>query len=154
MSRYLCHLCPSPGSVRSAAIFSSVYSQISVVCESRPPCLLFSTIDAPLRPSSRFQHMAPVTQATASIFKTIDPENYKRYRERSWELDAKPTLRPFPVSQHACFVGNDYLVGLECKLHRDVRDTKDGWVADVAFGDFKEGNLQVLQLGLRSTWNH
>ena len=95
-----------------------------------------------------FQHIAPVMQAIGSLFETIDPENYRRYSERYLELDANTTLRLFTASQHACFVGNACLVGLKCELHRDVRDTEDGWVADVAFGDFDKGNLQVPQLGL------
>lgn len=34
-------------------------------------------------------------------------------------------------------------------LHCDVRNTEDVWIADVAFGDFKGGNLEVPQLGLK-----
>jgi hypothetical protein len=36
-----------------------------------------------------------------------------------------------------------------CSPHRDLRDTLDGWVADVAFGDFEGGYLKVPQVGRR-----
>ena len=80
-----------------------------------------------------FQHIAPVTQAIGSLFETIDPVNYKRYRERSLELNASTPLRLFTASQLACFLGNPCLVGLEAELHRDIRDTEDKWGSGYCF---------------------
>jgi hypothetical protein len=52
-----------------------------------------------------------------------------------------------------CFLGMAILVDLCCKLHRDSQDTIDGWAADVAFGDFQGGYLQVPQIGFQFQLN-
>ena len=95
-----------------------------------------------------FQEMAPITQAMGSLFEVIDPINYNRYKERYNELAASTALSTLTHSQHACFVGNACLVGLLTGLHRDERDTSDGWVSDICFGDFDGGNLEVPQAGV------
>jgi hypothetical protein len=41
------------------------------------------------------------------------------------------------------------LTGLCCSPHRDSKDTIDGWVANIAFGDFEGGYLEVPQVGLQ-----
>jgi hypothetical protein len=38
---------------------------------------------------------------------------------------------------------------MQSVMNRDSRDTMDGWVADMAFGDFKGGYLEVPQVGLQ-----
>jgi hypothetical protein len=47
------------------------------------------------------------------------------------------------------FSGIAILNGLTCAMHLDTRDTGDGWVADMAFGDFQGGLLQVPQTGFQ-----
>jgi hypothetical protein len=41
------------------------------------------------------------------------------------------------------------LTGLCCSPYWDSKDTIDGWVADIAFGDFERGYLKVPQVGLQ-----
>ena len=38
---------------------------------------------------------------------------------------------------------------LESEIHKDTNDIMDGWVADMAWGDFDGGNLEVQGLGLQ-----
>ena len=41
------------------------------------------------------------------------------------------------------------LISLCCGLHRDSQDKVHGWAADMAFGEFEGGFLQVPQLGIQ-----
>ena len=94
-----------------------------------------------------YQRLAPITQAVGALFELVDIINYKSYRKRYLELFKHTPLSQFNFSQYRCFVGNACLVGLQRLLHRDARDSDDGWVADLAFGDFDGGYLQLPQLG-------
>ena len=75
--------------------------------------------------------------------------NFDRYQARWGELTRETGLSQFSVSQKQCFVGAALLAGLEVDVHRDNMDTKDGWVADIAFGELKGGHLQLPHAGLK-----
>jgi hypothetical protein len=48
-----------------------------------------------------------------------------------------------------CFLGMAVLTSLCYSPHQDSKDTMNGWVADMAFGDFERGYLEVPQVGLQ-----
>lgn len=95
----------------------------------------------------------PVTQAIGALFEVIDPDNYERYSANFESMAANTPAKILKTTSRNCFLGMAILVDLCCKLHRDSRDTIDGWAADVAFGDFQGGYLQVPQIGFQFQLN-
>lgn len=95
-----------------------------------------------------FLDLTPVLQAAGAVFEVLDLPNFRRYKGRFDELARTTGLWSFKTTRYACFVGLALLSGLECNAHRDVRDREDGWVADLAFGDFEGGHLQLPHLGV------
>jgi hypothetical protein len=83
------------------------------------------------------------------LYECIDKASYERYRETYKKLADSTPLSVLHTTQRNCWPGMAILVGLCCKMHVDKRDTSDGWVADMAFGDFDGGLLEVPQLGMQ-----
>jgi len=93
--------------------------------------------------------LTPAIQACGALYECIDRENYRRYHDLYSRLAASTPLSLLNTTQRNCWPGMAVLVGLCCTLHVDKRDTVDGWVADMAFGDFDGGLLQIPQIGLQ-----
>ena len=91
----------------------------------------------------------PVTQSVGALFELIDPASYRRYREHFTSFAKSTAARLLETTGRNCFLGTALLSNLRCKPHRDKLDTLDGWVADMAFGDFTGGWLEVPQTGRR-----
>ena len=89
----------------------------------------------------------PITQAVGALFEVIDPLNYRKYSDNFNSMADNTPAKIMRTTSRNCFLGMAILVDLYCKLHQDSRDTTDGWVADVAFGEFQGGHLQVPQIG-------
>jgi hypothetical protein len=53
------------------------------------------------------------------------------------------------MSSKSCFLGMTVLAGICCLPHRDSKDSKTSWVANVAFGEFNGGCVEVPQVGLQ-----
>jgi hypothetical protein len=103
-------------------------------------------LDATMEFLNRF---TPVTQSVGALFELIDPASYHRYREHFTNFAKTTAARLLETTSRNCFLGTALLSNLRCKPHRDKLDTLDGWVADMAFGDFTGGWLEVGQTGRR-----
>lgn len=71
-----------------------------------------------------FQHIEPVTQAIGSFLETIDPENYKRYRERHPKLDAEDNLEAVHSFSSRLLCWQCLFGCVKCELQRDERGTE------------------------------
>jgi hypothetical protein len=96
-----------------------------------------------------FRAFTPITQAVGALFDTLDHQNYQRYSELFHRMADDTAASIIRTTSRNCFLGMAVLTGLCCSPHRDSRDTMDGWVADMAFGDFEGGYLEVPQVGLQ-----
>ena len=86
-----------------------------------------------------FRAFTPVTQAVGALFDALDHQNYQRYSELFHRMADDTAASIIRTASRNCFLGMAVLTGLCCSPHRDSRDTMDGWVADMAFGDFEGG---------------
>ena len=89
----------------------------------------------------------PITQAIGALFELVDRENYQQYNTLFHQLADNTTAKSIQTTNQNCFLGMAILTNLCCCPHWDQNDILDGWVADVAFGDFEGGQLQVPQTG-------
>jgi hypothetical protein len=70
--------------------------------------------------------LTPVIQACGALFEVVDKANYHRYKSLYNTTANNLALCWLQTTSRNCFLGMAILVGLCCKLHRDVRDTMDG----------------------------
>jgi hypothetical protein len=96
-----------------------------------------------------FRAFTPVTQAVGALFEVVNHQNYQRYNRLFHKIADNTAASIIRTTSRNCFLGMAVLSGLCCSPHRDSRDTIDSWVADMAFGDFEGGYLEVPQVGLQ-----
>lgn len=96
-----------------------------------------------------FREFTPITQSVGALFECVDKESYDRYRETFCKYVKKSAGAIFETTKRNCFMGMAILTGICVNPHRDSRDVLDGWVADLAFGDFEGGFLEIPQIGLQ-----
>ena len=109
----------------------------------------------------------PITQAVGSLLELVDAkvsvahqrlscveagqltehQNYDRYTAAFRSYANSTAVKLIQTTHRNCFLGMALLTNLQCGPHRDMKDTLDGWVADMAFGSFSGGHLQVPQTG-------
>ena len=92
-------------------------------------------------------NFTPITQAVGALFEQVDYDNYQRYLAQFHQYAPTTATKLMHTTSRNCFLGMAVLTKLRCKPHRDSQDTIDGWVADMAFGDFSGGYLEVPQTG-------
>lgn len=96
-----------------------------------------------------FRTFTPITQVVRTQFDTLDYQNYQRYSEFFHRIADDTAASIIRTISRNCFLGMAVLTDLCCSPHRDSRDTLNSWVADMAFGDFEGGYLEVPQVGLQ-----
>jgi hypothetical protein len=104
--------------------------------------------------STFFRDFAPITQSVGAFLEIVDAEAFKEYsdnfsKKTSWESGSGGHIFATSSRTRNCFLGMAVLIGLCCGLHRDSLDKVHGWAADMAFGEFEGGFLQVPQLGIQ-----
>jgi len=95
-----------------------------------------------------YQRLKPLFQAVGTVFEQIDKDNYERYLKRYNECSKVSGLSSLHTSNRCCFLMAAIIAGRSVELHRDTRDVPDGWICDMAFGDYSGGLLQLPQLGV------
>ncbi|KAI9816995.1 MAG: hypothetical protein M1826_001690 [Phylliscum demangeonii] len=90
-----------------------------------------------------FRRTAPLTQTISWLFEVSDPACYQRYRATYTHMARNSGLVALQASDRACFLGVVLLINLCAEPHKDVSDTRNGWVAIVCFGDFQRGDHVV-----------
>lgn len=110
------------------------------------PTMLGGIIEAGCGVVKFFQRMPPIHKAVGSLFEDIDRENYNHYNDGYNKFMANTPLSTPQLHPECLLCSSRIISRIVDWLHRDTRDTSDGCISDICFGDFEGGYLKIPQL--------
>ncbi len=96
-----------------------------------------------------FCDLALLLEAVGLLYEAIELENFPRYHFLYKRMCMVSDLNGLRFTEYGCFLGLVLLHNLSAEPHKDVRNTRDEWVAICSFGDFDGGDFSVPEIGRR-----